>query len=95
MISPCVTFNDHVGSTKSYVYTREHYHEVTEASLVPPAAEITTRQGEGRTEVPLHDGSTVKLRSVDADYDRAIAQAPSPTWRVSRPRARWPPASST
>ena len=35
VISPCVTFNDHEGSTKSYTFTREHYHEVVHADFVP------------------------------------------------------------
>lgn len=70
VISPCVTFNDHVGSTKSYVYTREHYHEVTAASLVPLRAEITAEQARGEvTPVRLHDGTTVNLRAVQEDYD--------------------------
>ena len=41
VISPCVTFNDHEGSTKSYAYTREHQVEVVQADFVPPADEIT------------------------------------------------------
>ena len=41
VISPCVTFNDHEGSTKSYAYTREHNVEIVQADFVPPAAEIT------------------------------------------------------
>ena len=41
VISPCVTFNDHEGSTKSYAYTREHYVEVVQADFVPPRDEIT------------------------------------------------------
>ena len=41
VISPCVTFNDHEGSTKSYAYTREHNVEVVQADFVPPAAAIT------------------------------------------------------
>lgn len=70
VISPCVTFNDHKGSTKSYMYTREHYAEVTQANLVPPRHEITTQQNSGEArQVHLHDGSTVQLRAVDADYD--------------------------
>lgn len=70
VISPCVTFNDHEGSTKSYAYTREHYHEVTEASLVPIHKPIETRQGGSEaTRVRLHDGSLVALRSVDPAYD--------------------------
>ena len=42
VISPCVTFNDHEGSTKSYAYTREHNVEIVHADFVPPAEEITT-----------------------------------------------------
>ncbi len=70
VISPCVTFNDHKGSTKSYVWTRQHYHEVTEASLVPLRTEITAEQKRGEvTPVRLHDGSVVTLKSVDEGYD--------------------------
>ena len=45
VISPCVTFNDHEGSTKSYAYTREHMVEVVQADFVPPREEITTDYG--------------------------------------------------
>ena len=70
VISPCVTFNDHKGSTKSYVWTRQHYHEVTEANLVPLRTEITAEQKGGEvTPVRLHDGSVVTLKSVDEGYD--------------------------
>ena len=70
VISPCVTFNDHVGSTKSYAYTRQHYHEVTEADLVPLRKPIETSQGQGEaTRVRLHDGRTLVLRSVEPGYD--------------------------
>ena len=41
VISPCVTFNDHEGSTKSYAYTREKNVEVVQADFVPPASPIT------------------------------------------------------
>ena len=70
VISPCVTFNDHDGSTKSYAYTREHHVEIVQADFVPPAAEITTdyAAGDVRT-VMLHDGAAVRLRKVAADYD--------------------------
>src|SRR5215210_5806080 len=47
VISPCVTFNDHEGSTKSYAYTREHNVEVVQADFVPPASTITTEYEEG------------------------------------------------
>ena len=70
VISPCVTFNDHPGSTKSYEYTREHYHEVTVADFVPPAEEITVEYDGGAVrDVTLHDGSIVRFRKVEEEYD--------------------------
>jgi len=70
VISPCVTFNDHAGSTKSYAYIREHLRRATEADLVMPASEITVEYKEGETvPVELHDGSTVLLKKVDSEYD--------------------------
>jgi len=75
VISPCVTFNDHVGSTKSYAYTREHFREATEAAFlpvdfVPPAEPITTDiEPGGARDVRMHDGSVVRFRKVDEDYD--------------------------
>lgn len=70
VISPCVTFNDHAGSTKSYLYTRQHARHVTEADFVPPATEILAQIGQrGGTAVTMHDGSVVRFRRVPADYD--------------------------
>jgi 2-oxoglutarate ferredoxin oxidoreductase subunit beta len=70
VISPCVTFNDHEGSTKSYAYTREHKVEVVSADFVPLRDEITTDYPEGSLQnVTMHDGSVVKFRKVDANYD--------------------------
>jgi 2-oxoglutarate ferredoxin oxidoreductase subunit beta len=70
VISPCVTFNDHKGSTKSYAHTREHMHEVIETDFVPLRAEIQTEYAKGSVKaVTMHDGSVVKLRKVDDDYD--------------------------
>jgi 2-oxoglutarate ferredoxin oxidoreductase subunit beta len=70
VMSPCVTFNDHEGSTKSYAYTREHYHAALEAEFVGHAPEITVDYDAGTTtEVKLHDGSTVRLRKLDDAYD--------------------------
>ena len=70
VISPCVTFNDHEGSTKSYAYTREHNVEVVQADFVPPADAITTDYEPGTvSNVMLHDGSWVRLRKVAEDYD--------------------------
>ncbi len=70
VISPCVTFNDHEGSTKSYAHTREHKVEVVQADFVPPREEITAEYDEGTVQnVMLHDGSWVQLRKVAKDYD--------------------------
>jgi 2-oxoglutarate/2-oxoacid ferredoxin oxidoreductase subunit beta len=70
VISPCVTFNDHNGSTKSYLYTRKHMHRTTEADFVPPATEILANIGQtGTTTVTMHDGSVVRFTAVPADYD--------------------------
>jgi 2-oxoglutarate ferredoxin oxidoreductase subunit beta len=70
VISPCVTFNDHKGSTKSYAHLRENFHSVMETDFVPPAEEITASY-DGGTSIPvkLHDGSTIVLRKTDPDYD--------------------------
>ncbi len=70
VISPCVTFNDHNGSTKSYLYTRKHMQKTTEADFVPPATEILATIGSsGTTTVTMHDGSVVRFTSVPKDYD--------------------------
>ena len=70
VISPCVTFNDHEGSTKSYSYTREHNVEIVQADFIPPAGEITTSYDAGSVRtVTLHDGASVRLRKVAEDYD--------------------------
>jgi len=70
VISPCVTFNDHEGSTKSYLYTRKHLLQLISADFVPFAREITVDYAPGTaTSVRLHDGSVVRLRKVEADYD--------------------------
>jgi 2-oxoglutarate ferredoxin oxidoreductase subunit beta len=70
VISPCVTFNDHEGSTKSYLYTRKHLMQVLQSDFVPFAEEITTAYDEGTTQqVKLHDGSVVKFSKVAPDYD--------------------------
>src|SRR6185295_842932 len=70
VISPCVTFNDHEGSTKSYVHTRKHQLPIAMTDFVPPAEEITASLPEGATtSVTLHDGSVVRFRKVANDYD--------------------------
>jgi 2-oxoglutarate ferredoxin oxidoreductase subunit beta len=70
VISPCVTFNNHEGSTKSYLYTREHYTEVAPVDFVPVRDEIASGLEEGTTTiVPMHDGSQVRFKHVGPDWD--------------------------
>jgi 2-oxoglutarate ferredoxin oxidoreductase subunit beta len=70
VISPCVTFNDHEGSTRSYIYTRQHLHEATEANFVPPAREIVAEIAkQGGTNVTMHDGSVIHFTRVPDNYD--------------------------
>ena len=72
VISPCVTFNDHQGSTKSYEYVRDHREDLHQIGFVPSFDEIHLDEGQepGQVrEVRLHDGSHILLKSVEADYD--------------------------
>jgi 2-oxoglutarate ferredoxin oxidoreductase subunit beta len=70
VLSPCVTFNDHEDSTKSYAHAREFNHRAIHADFVPPAAEIKAAYDEGDVlPVDLHDGSRVLLRKVAKDYN--------------------------
>lgn len=70
VLSPCVTFNDHEGSTKSYAYVREHFEEAVHADFVPPAQEIVADYDAGSAmPITLHDGSRLVLRKVDPSYD--------------------------
>jgi len=70
VISPCVTFNDHEGSTKSYAYTRQHLVQATESDFVPDAREIVAEIAPaGVTNVTMHDGSVLRFTRVPQDYD--------------------------
>jgi len=70
VLSPCVTFNDHEGSTKSYLHVRQQARAATETDFVEPTAEILATIGQGgAVNVTLHDGSVVALSSVPEDYD--------------------------
>lgn len=68
IISPCVTFNDHKGSTKSYDYAKEFDVPLHELDYIDSAEEIDVDY-EGSTEVELHDGSRLALKKIDKDYD--------------------------
>ena len=79
VISPCVTFNDHDGSTKSYAYVKEHEEELQDVSFVPYFEEVTVDYEPGTaTDVELHDGSHLLLRKLSHDEhdpsDRLAAQ---------------------
>lgn len=70
IISPCVTFNNHAASTKSYDYIREHNEAVGKTDFVPLGEEIKTSYDEGTSvEVNLHDGSKLSLEKTDKNFD--------------------------
>lgn len=70
VISPCVTFNNHGGSTKSYEYVRQHDEAVSVIDFVAPGCEITTEYAPGSVvEVAQHDGSILRMRKLHEDYD--------------------------
>jgi 2-oxoglutarate ferredoxin oxidoreductase subunit beta len=70
VISPCVTFNDHEGSTKSYAYAKDHDEPVDEVSFVPFFEDISIDYEPGTTtEVRMHDGSRLYLKKLAEDYD--------------------------
>jgi 2-oxoglutarate ferredoxin oxidoreductase subunit beta len=70
VISPCVAFNNHPGSTKSYDYVREHNEAVNRLDFWPTRDAITVDFAEGSvTEVVAHDGSVIKLRKLHPDYE--------------------------
>ncbi len=69
-ISPCVTFNNHAGSTKSYDYVREHNAVMNRMDFIPLQDEITTEYAAGTSsQVSLHDGSVMHLQKLAEDYD--------------------------
>jgi 2-oxoglutarate ferredoxin oxidoreductase subunit beta len=69
VISPCVTFNNHAGSTKSYDHIREHNEAVNRIDFFDPSPEIIAEPGPGELiELPQHDGSVIRLRRL-ADHD--------------------------
>jgi 2-oxoglutarate ferredoxin oxidoreductase subunit beta len=70
VISPCVTFNDHEGSTKSYAYVKDHDEPLGEISFVPFFDDISVDYDPGTTtEVKMHDGSRLLLKKLELDYD--------------------------
>ena len=80
VVSPCVTFNDHEGSTKSYAYMKDHDAPLQELSFIPAYEEINVEYDPGTmVEVTMHDGSRLRLRKLEEGYDprdrvRAVAR---------------------
>ncbi len=68
IISPCVTFNNHDDSTKSYTYGKEHEERIQELLFVPSFEEVTVEYQDEQL-VRLHDGPLIKLKKLDRDYD--------------------------
>jgi len=70
VISPCVTFNDHEGSTKSYKHMQEHEEAVNEVGFVPHFEDIAIEYDPGSTyDVTMHDGSHLRLRKLHEHYN--------------------------
>jgi len=70
VISPCVTFNDHEGSTKSYSYVKDHDEPLADVSFVPFFQDITVDYEPGTaTEITMHDGSRLILKKLATDYN--------------------------
>lgn len=70
VVSPCVAFNNHAGSTKSYDYVREHNEAVSRIDFISARDEITASYAPGEViEVVQHDGSSLRFRKLREDYD--------------------------
>src|SRR5712672_3499675 len=70
VVSPCVTFNDHEGSTKSYSCVKDHDDPLEEVSFVPFFEDINVDYEPGTTqEVTMHDGSKLMLKKLEEDYE--------------------------
>ncbi len=69
IISPCVTFNNHDGSTKSYNWGRSQEQPLNELNFIAPYDEILIEPYEGAVEVAMHDGSKIVLRKISPDHD--------------------------
>lgn len=82
VVSPCVTFNDHAASTKSYDYVRQHNEAMDRLDFVPEAQTIVADYEEGQTvPVRMHDGSMMRLHKVGDGYDPRNADAAIATLR--------------
>src|SRR5512135_3266400 len=76
VISPCVTFNDHEGSTKSYKYLKDHDEPLHDITFVPSFENIDVEYDPGTTvDVTMHDGSRILLRKLEETYDATSTSA--------------------
>ncbi|HTS20856.1 MAG TPA: 2-oxoacid:ferredoxin oxidoreductase subunit beta [Casimicrobiaceae bacterium] len=76
VVSPCVAFNNHPGSTKSYDFVREHNEAVNRLDFMPARSEISAQYAPGALrEVVQHDGSVLRLRKLHDDYDPSDKRA--------------------
>jgi 2-oxoglutarate ferredoxin oxidoreductase subunit beta len=70
VVSPCVTFNDHEGSTKSFKYMKDHEEPLHDLNFVPSFHEIDVEYDPGTTiNVTMHDGSSLRMHKLEEDYD--------------------------
>ena len=70
VVSPCVTFNDHEGSTKSFKFMKDHEEPLHELNFVPAFHEIDVEYDPGSTiNVTMHDGSSLRMHKLEEDYD--------------------------
>jgi 2-oxoglutarate/2-oxoacid ferredoxin oxidoreductase subunit beta len=93
IISPCVTFNNQEGTIHSYTFGKDHEDPLHEISFVPARDEIMVQDFEEGTvrEVEMHDGSTIILKKLEADYDptnrwqalRILQEAQENNWLVT------------
>ena len=90
VISPCVAFNNHPGSTKSYDYVRAHNEAVNRLDFMPHRDAITAMYAPGEViEVTQHDGSVLRLRKLAEGYDPGRpARRDEPHRRATRRAAR-------
>jgi 2-oxoglutarate ferredoxin oxidoreductase subunit beta len=90
VISPCVTFNNHPGSTKSYDWGREHAQHIHEVGFVAPWEQPTPEIPEGEaTRIPMPNGGTIVLRKVDGSFDATDALAAARLLRQSREKGEF------
>jgi 2-oxoglutarate ferredoxin oxidoreductase subunit beta len=76
VISPCVTFNNNLGSTKSYDYVRQHIEATSTIDFVPMMKEIKVDYNQGDVaDVAMHDGSLIKLKKLAKDWDPQSSQS--------------------